>query len=236
VIRAIQADVNVLLMDPRLAYAVELEQRDAEVAARIEHVRGLGRRADEVRVRTEAVGAELAALHEQGRHVTAAAAEAAGALARAYEARTAAEREGQVGSGEIAHSNRLRIAGAVTDERAAAERHERLLRRAAELRRNERRLAEEADDVRRLAVRLAEELEREPRISRAAHPAGASLDALVTWSGRAHAAVLVARGGLEAERDKIVREANELASSVLGEALQAASAASVRASLERSLA
>jgi hypothetical protein len=47
--------------------------------------------------------------------------------------------------------------------------------------------------------------------------------------------VLVARGGLETERERIVREANELASSVLGEPLYTASVAVVRRRLEEQL-
>ena len=46
----------------------------------------------------------------------------------------------------------------------------------------------------------------------------------------------MARAGLEAERERIVREGNELASSVLGEPLYTASVAQVRKRLEEALA
>lgn len=206
-------------MDPRLAYARDLEHRDAAVAARIEHVLALGRRADELRSSAETVEGELALLPERRTQLTAAAAEAERALARARSTLADAQRE----------------QAAATEERAAEERHARLVGRLAALEHDEKRLREDAGALGRVAAQIADELEREPRIASTA-PVGGELAALKEWTARAHAAVLVARIGLESERDKIVREANELASSVLGEALQATSAASVRGRLERSLA
>jgi hypothetical protein len=205
-------------MDPRLAYARELEQRDAAVAARIEHVLALGVRADELRRGAETVEAELGLLPERRMQLTAAAAEAERALAHARRTLADAQREQT----------------AATEERAAEERHARLVGRLAALEHDEKRLRDEADELGRIAAQIADELEREPRIASTA-PAGGELAALKEWTARTHAAVLVARSGLESERDKIVREANELASSVVGEALQATSAASLRGRLERSL-
>ncbi len=222
-------------MDARLAYALELEQRDAQVAARIEHVLGLGRWADELRSGADAVEAELALLPERHAQVTAAAAEAERTLAGAREALADAERERAAASGDVAESLRLRAVQASTEERIAEERYARLLGRLGVLEQDGTRLRDEADELRRSAAQLAEALEREPRIASTHAPAG-ELSALRDWAARTHASVLVTRSGLEAEREKIVREANELASSVLGEALQATSAASVRGRLERSLA
>ena len=222
-------------MDPRLAYARELEQRDAAVAARIEHVLALGRRADELRSRAETVEAELALLPERRTQLTAASAEAERVLARAGTTLADAQREQAASSGEPGERARLRAAQAATEERAAEERRARLVGRVAALELDEKRLREEADELGRIAEQIADELEGEPRIASPA-PASWELATLKEWTARAHAAVLVARSGLESERDKIVREANELASSVLGEALQATSAASLRGRLERSLA
>ncbi|MBA3788673.1 MAG: hypothetical protein H0X21_08270, partial [Actinobacteria bacterium] len=56
------------------------------------------------------------------------------------------------------------------------------------------------------------------------------------WVSRAHAAVFVARSGLETERERVVREANELAASVLGEPFSATSVDVVRKRLEQRLA
>jgi hypothetical protein len=74
-----------------------------------------------------------------------------------------------------------------------------------------------------------------PRVSDAggADP-GASLDDLVEWGARVHAALFVVRGGLELERERVVREANELGAAVLGEPV-AASVGRVRELIERAL-
>ena len=217
-------------MDGRLAYARELEQRDAEVASRIESVQRIGRAADELRARAEALAREAARLPEDRERVAAAAAEAERALASAR-ARLV---EAQNVTDEVDEAGRLRLAHATSELRAAEGRHGRLVARAVALASDEDRLRREADELRGAAGRLAGELGSEPRIAAAASPP-AELEAMAEWATRAHAAVLVARSGLESERDRIVREANELASSVLGQALQATSAASARGQLERAL-
>ena len=230
VIRAMRGDVNVQYMDPRLDYARELEQRDAEVAARIEHGVELARRTDELRSRAEGVETELAHLPERRGRVEAAAAEAERELAAAREALVEAEREQQrTGSGEAAEPARRRLARAEGDVRAAEERHARLLARLAELQQGEERLCREIEELRRLAAELAAELGREPRIAGLPPPpTDADLATLRDWASRAHAALLVARSGLETERDRISREANELATSVLGESVPAMSTAAGR--------
>ena len=63
-------------------------------------------------------------------------------------------------------------------------------------------------------------------------PPGPGIEGVLEWAARAHAAVFVARSGLETERERVVREANELAASVLGEPLYATSVALVRQRLE----
>jgi hypothetical protein len=57
---------------------------------------------------------------------------------------------------------------------------------------------------------------------------------VAAWASRAEASLFVARGGLETERDRIVRQANELAASALGETL-ASSVSRVREQLEQRL-
>ena len=228
-------DVNVHRVDPRLDYARELEQRDAKVAARIEHVVELGRRADELGSRAAAVAAELARLPERRDRTQAAADEAERDLAAASDTLADAARELSSASGDAADAAHRRLVRAETDVRAAEERHARLLARLAELDGEEQRLHGESGELRSLAAELAQELEREPRIADLAPPVGADLAGLQEWASRGHAAVLVVRSGLEAERDRIVREANELATSVLGESVPAMSAATVRERLASSL-
>ena len=65
---------------------------------------------------------------------------------------------------------------------------------------------------------------------------GAGLAEIEDWGGRAHAALFVVRGGLEAERQLIVDEANVLAGTVLQEPLAGSSVALVRRRLESVLA
>ena len=81
-----------------------------------------------------------------------------------------------------------------------------------------------------LSLRLAEV----PRVSRAGlEPAGPGLDGIDEWASRVAAALLVVRSGLDTERDRLIREANELAASVLGDQNVGTSVALVRARLER---
>ena len=61
---------------------------------------------------------------------------------------------------------------------------------------------------------------------------GGTLADLAAWGDRVQAALLVVRGGLVAERERLLREAGELAAAALGEPLPGASVASVRRRLE----
>jgi hypothetical protein len=42
-------------------------------------------------------------------------------------------------------------------------------------------------------------------------------DSLIDWASRAHAELFVAAGQIDVQRERIIREANELASMLLGE-------------------
>jgi hypothetical protein len=55
---------------------------------------------------------------------------------------------------------------------------------------------------------------------------------LEDWGGQVRSALFVARGTLEAERERVVVEANVLGASVLGEQLGASSVALVRRRIE----
>jgi hypothetical protein len=119
--------------------------------------------------------------------------------------------------------------------RAENERHVRLVERRASLEQEAEQLGAETDDLERRAAAAAAALEESSRVSSIAAPEP-GLSGIVDWGARAHAAVVVARVGLESERERIVREANELAASVLGEPLYTASVALVRRRLETELA
>jgi hypothetical protein len=59
---------------------------------------------------------------------------------------------------------------------------------------------------------------------------------VLAWAAEARGALLPVRAGLAVERDAVVREANELTASVLGEPQGALSVAAARARLEDALA
>jgi hypothetical protein len=78
------------------------------------------------------------------------------------------------------------------------------------------------------AARLGGELARAPRIAaHAVGPPGGGLDGVQAWTTGARAALVVARSAVRAERDALVRQANELASVMLGEPQVATSVAAV---------
>jgi len=119
---------------------------------------------------------------------------------------------------------------------AAADAHlARLGERRATLKHEEAALIAESSTLAADAASLARELGAMPRLSRqVGEKPGQGLEALAEWGAAAHAALLVVRGGLETERERIVREANELGSAALGEPLGATRVAAVRERLERS--
>jgi chromosome segregation ATPase len=59
------------------------------------------------------------------------------------------------------------------------------------------------------------------------------VDALLDWAPRARAAAFLARTNVDLQRDKLIREAEEAAASVLGESFAGSSLAVVRQRLER---
>ena len=75
-----------------------------------------------------------------------------------------------------------------------------------------------------------------PRLSESGRKApGTSLGEIEEWGSRAHSAIFVVRGGLEAERERIVHEATALAEAALGEQVAGSNVALVRRRLEQEL-
>ena len=223
-------------MDARLAFAVELEQLDATLAGRIGELGELSAEVERIRARAAGIRSLLADVPAERAHLDEADAEAARLLAQATAA--AAEAAATLAGARGADSRAAAHAASGRAEavvRSEEERRDRLAGRRARLEQEAEQLAAEAVDLERQARELAGLLGRSPRVSSIAPPAP-GLDRLVDWGARAHAALLVARSGLESERDRIVREANELAASVLGEPLHTASVAHVRRRLEAELA
>jgi len=224
-----------------LALAADIERRDGEVATSLELVGELSRRAGEVRARASELDAllaatpgELAALDRGEAEDRDARASATDELAAAE--RAAAEPTGRRVSDEQRREAVRRVEHAqerLDEVTARVERHEAervaLIAIESDARREAVELAGEAAD-------LAARLHGVPRISQSGREEpGAGLAGIVSWGGRVHAALFVVRGQLEAERDRIVREANELGGAVLGEHLAGSSVALVRRRLEEAL-
>ncbi len=222
-------------MDARLAFALELEQRDAAVAEVLGTLAATSTAIAELRARAAALLAFRAALPAERAHLEDAGAEAAAALARAQaeleEARAAVERARRDEAREAAQAREARALSAV---RVAEERRARVGARLAALDAEADRREAEEPELERRGLDLAAELAALPRVAQPAAP-GSGVERTVEWAASAEAALLVARAGLESERERVVREANELASSALGEPLHSTSVALVRRELEERL-
>jgi len=214
-------------MDERTrAFLRELEKADAEAGAALA-------RLDELSREVERLGAEATTLSLRLARLPAerAAAEAAKAeVEREVEERRAEHANAARGSEDEAAARR--------DEVRARDLLHSAERRAAAAEAEERRLIEEAEaaerDAAALAARareIAETLAGQPGIE---PPDGESLEELAAWATQVRASLFVARARLAAEREAVIRQANELGSAVLGEPLVAQSAALVARRVEES--
>lgn len=222
-------------MDSSLVFATELEQRDAALAAQLALLQGLGDEIDALRARALELEGLFARLPDDRAHLDEARRGAERDAETARAALAEAERALERTRGEDARTTAERHrAHAATDLRTTEERAERLATRQAALEQEAEQAQAEARDLEPRAVGLAQRLAEAPRASPTEAP-GQGLAELAEWGSRAHAAVLVARSGLETERERVVREANELAAAVLGEPLYATSVATVRERLAERL-
>ena len=215
-----------------LAHAEELERRDAAVARELATVNDLAQRTESIRSRTTEVrlGLErhplqLVELTARRQAADADESNARAELARAEEvlARLDSSRRHRVEETERARKELATAQNALADTRAHVARLEEQL---AALEREQALLRAEAPVLVDRARAVADEMRGIDRITAGARrePA-ASLDELDGWAGQARSALFVARGTLEAERERVVVEANALGSAVLGEPLGASSAA-----------
>jgi hypothetical protein len=194
------------------ARAGERHDAEAEVAA--------------IRARAEAIAAFFAAYPEQDEHLRSAVAEARAELAvREDECREAqAEVDGARDDDARAlakHAlqragDHLVVAGAAVERALAA--HEALDREASELPRELDQLEERARLVAAAIVDVPSP--------------GEGPTALADWASRAHAALFVASGSVDTQRERVIREANELATAILGEPTYGSTVAQARARVE----
>jgi chromosome segregation ATPase len=225
--------------DRLLGFARELESRDERLAAAIAEVDALQHLTDELRERASALADFLDRLPFERRALEGSVAGAHAELAGRQ--RALADAAAEVERAEATRDEKRHAAARRTHVRArdAVTTAERKLARALEARDTLEREASEAKraglELEARARTLAARLARVPRVSRgAAGDPEPGLAGMIAWGGRARAALFVVRAGLDTERDRVVREANELAASALGEQVAATSVALVRERIERS--
>jgi hypothetical protein len=224
-----------------LQLARDLEERDLELATRIDGVSALLREVDGVKARATAVRHGLdeipgeihqAEVDERDARVREAEALAELAIAErahdeAYRSRKASEE-----ARERADRAMIRAEVAAADATMAAVRARHRLEDAI---REEAVLRSEAEGLEVEARELARSVAEEPRLSESGRSApGASLADIEEWAARVHAALFVVRGGLDSERERLVVEANALAAVLLGDHGGGNSVSLVRQRIEES--
>jgi hypothetical protein len=222
-----------------VAHAAALERCDAELAAELGMLTDLAERAGTLRARAAEIHQVLERLpHEldelAGREVDARAEVdvAQAELTRAEERVAALSRARRRKQDELERAEREASTARdlLDDTRAEVDR---LGVRADALRASEHELHTEAATLPAMAKAIAAELVRIRRVPEApGMKPGDTLAELEEWGLLVRSSVLVARGALEAERERIVVEANALASGALGEPLAASNVALVRRRLE----
>jgi chromosome segregation ATPase len=222
-----------------LSHARELERRDSTIARELEAVAAVAQRvsavlerASEVRTALTALPGELDELTRRLGSAENEADAAKSALAQADDRVTALARSRRGKEDELDRAERE----ATTARQLLADAESGVVRsreHLEELRASEPRLREDAGTLVREAEGLGNELARLPRISETEilRP-GESFEELEQWGLLARSALLVSRGTLEAERERLVVEANELAALVLGDSSAGSSVTLVRRRLE----
>jgi len=214
-------------VEPLLTFAAELEQRDADVAQSLEAVEALQSEVDDVRRDADAASSFFASLRERRT-------EHADAERAALAARAEAETSLRVVEEQLAHARkedeRLEAERArqdAADAVSAAERWLEQVRAAAAADAAEAERWSRVEDE--VAARARELTPRIPDQPAPSHGLGATIE----WASQARGALLLEHSSLVRERDAIIREANELAASVLGEPLASGAVAGLRDRLAR---
>jgi chromosome segregation ATPase len=197
-----------------------LADEDSELSEQALEARRLDDEIGAIRSRAEAIEASLADLPDRDALARSELAAATGELDARHREEADAERT---------------LAEARDDE--DREEAERVLNRAADhvavARARTDRATAAVDDLQREAERLPVEAaqlgERAASLRGVEPPQGESL---VDWASHAHAELFVKAGQLDAQRDRLIREANELATMLVGEPTYGATAAQALARAE----
>ena len=222
-----------------LAHAAELERRDTEIANELAVVRDLEERVAAIRGRAGIVGEALERLPLEREDLARRRVEADEAVTAArVDVERTESRVASLESGRRRRDDELDRARkeAATSRDTLADAlavRGRIDERASALVEDERALVAEGEALAKAAELVAEGVRDVGRVTESAGRApGTSLAELDDWGSRVRSALFVVRGTLEAERERVVVEANVLGTSVLGEELGATSVAIVRRRLE----
>ena len=192
---------------------------DAELAESASALRALDGKVAAIRSRAKAIDVFFAAYPEEEAHRAAELKDAEDELPRRREELAAAQRELAEAHEDEARIHAEHAVARALDHIAVAE--DRLAR------------AQSAhDELERDAAALPRELgelEERARAIPDVPPFGGSL---VDWASHAHAELFVAAGQVDVQRERVIREANELASMLLSEPLYGATAAQALARVE----
>ena len=228
------------MADRRLAILEDLERSEEEVAAELAEVDELYATCEQVRL----AALDLVDFLERLPDAREAAAREIDESAQALQEATAAFEQAEQGLAATAKGDdRERLAAArrfhirtrdamnLTERRAQAAED-----RAAELEAAATAAEEHVRELNARARELAQVLGRRPRVAvETGTAADASPAQVAEWGTQVRAALLVARSQIAAERDALVRQANELAANAVGEPVAAMSAAGAADLLRRTL-
>jgi hypothetical protein len=230
-----------MAVDERLALLAELERTDEAIGAELAELDELAAAADAIHERAVELE-QLFARLPQEREVAAAAVEEADqalvaaqeALERAREVLAAAKKVND--PKRFAEARRFEVRARdhlhIGERKAAAAREH-----AAELESRGAAAQVEAAQLERRAQELADVLRRRPRLTDdAVAGPGSGLSGVAEWGTPVRAALLVARSQLAAEKEAVVRQANELGAVVLGEPVPALATREVVRRVEGTLA
>ncbi len=200
---------------------VSAEQAEAAESARLH---SLDEAVAEVRARAEAIAGFFAAARDEEQRLRAAEADAHDDAVRRQAELATAEAELERATGETERQlTRLRVDHARDYVEVAAH------------------VAERAAESRFAFDRRADDCTRElPRLEERAAALAAEIpesappgDDLAEWASQAHSVLFVAAGQVDARRERAIREANELATSILGESTHGSTPAQALAQVER---
>ena len=228
------------MADPRLALLHELERADEAVAAELAETDELSAGVDGLRVRALELDEFLARLPERRAVSSEAVVEARRALEEAEAGVTLAADEvarAEAGGDEERLAEARRFELRARDSLGMAKRRlEFAVERGAELDAQADAAERESASLDARTAELAAALLARPRLSgEAVVKPGRGPVAVAEWGTRARAALLVARSQLNTEREAVVRQANELGASVLGEELPVLGTAAVADRIEQEL-